>query len=135
MDEATRKKLRGYSVISDSVTFTPTIADLDPEFLPTFNIRALDLSDQRKVKFMYIDAAEGKKFTPKEKNEREDFLNDITQKSIVGAKNLIDLSKDEVLDWRAESGKEYIAKDLYESIPAILRALIMNAVLEINGLA
>jgi hypothetical protein len=135
MDAETRKKLMGYSVVTDSVVFTPEIEGVDEEFLPKFRLRAMSSDEQREIKFMYIETLEGNKPTPKERTRRDKVLNKVTQESIVGFENLIDISKEETIEWEAEKGKDFISTKLYDSLPALLKVLVMNEVMSINGLS
>lgn len=135
MDAATRKKLMGYSVVSESLDYTPTIEGIDEEFLPTFKIKSMSLKDQRELKFMFLDSMQNSKISNKEKVKRDDFLTRVTMESIVGFENVLDISKDEIVEWKSEDGKDHIDKLLFESLPTLLKTLVMNEVLKINGLS
>lgn len=136
IDAETRKKLMGYSVISTTTDFTPSIEGVDPSLLPTFRIKPLNVEDQRTLKFLFLDAMNDKSnISTKEKTKRDDTLNKITCESIVGYDNLIDISTDTCVDWNPEPGKEHIGIDFYGSLPTMLKVHIMNHILSANGLA
>lgn len=135
MDAETRKKLIGYSVVSDSLKFTPEIPGVDPEYLPTFLIKALSAEDQRKIKFMFMESTETKKFSTQEKLKKDEYLQELTRKSIVGFDNLLDLSTDELVDWKPSANGVGIDIDLFNSMPTMLKVHVMNEILHMNGLA
>jgi len=134
IDAATRKKLMGFSIISGTTDFTPEIKDIDPQFLPTFKIKALSVEDQRTLKFLFIDSLEAKALPTKEKVRRDDVLSKLTQESIVGYDNLIDISTDSCVAWESEDGKDYISKKMYDSLPTMLKVHVMNHIMSANGL-
>ena len=135
MDAATRKALKGYSILSEAISFTPEIPGVDSEFLPTFELKPLPNETQRKIKFMLLESLEGKKFNEKEKLAKDVFLEKACMESIVGFKNLLDLSTDEFVEWKQEPGKEFINEALFKSLPTMLRVIVLNEVLSLNGLS
>jgi len=135
MDSATRKKLMGYSLISDSLNFTPEIDGVDEQYLPTFKIKALSAEDQRKLKFMFLESMDTKKVSDKDKIRKDDLLSELTKKHIVGFSNLLDISTDEIVEWKTKDGEEHIDDKLFDSLPTMLKVLIMNEILKMNGLA
>ena len=133
MDDKTRQALMGYSVVSDSIKFTPEIEGVDAEFVPTFTIKATSVQDAKRLKEMAVANITTEAELPKkEKDKREKFLDDLTQKSIVGFTNLIDISTDTIVEYDEDDG--YVSKKQYAVLPTMIKVLVMNEILRINGL-
>ena len=135
MDAETLKKLKGFSIATKAIPFTPNIKDIDPEFLPTVHIGPMSNTDAKKLKLMTVISYSGKTITGKEASANNDFLEKMTKQSVVGLDNLIDISTGTVVPFQTQKGQKYISDKLWEQLPILLKTLITNEIMAQNGLA
>lgn len=120
-------KLRGFSVVSDTIDFTVEIEDVPKEFLPVFTIKNFSVTDNDKIKDMAKDISE------EDSDKVNDFMEEITRQHIVGWKNLYDLSTLEEFTFEKSEEDDGCSKDVYLLIPAGLRVKILEFIYSLTG--
>ena len=137
MDEETRRKLMGYSIITQSIKYTVEVDGVDEMFHPVFDLVTSSNKDSKVIKNMTMDSFTNEKFSNKQIEKRMDTLDKVTQKSIVGFSRFYDTSLDvpKLMDFIPQKNCSYISDEQYDLLPQGVKALIMNEILKMNGLA
>jgi len=89
-------RLRGISIVSDTLDYTLDIEDVPAELTPVFTIKNLSVTDSAKIKEL------ANKSVDADDDEKDANLEDITRRHIVGWKNLYDLSTGELFKFEAD---------------------------------
>ena len=132
-----RKKLMGISVVSDTIEYVYEIDGLEPEYHPTFTLKAFTVEDSRKFKEVSKrKVALNSEGDGEIQNDMNDDVNDIFEETIRthirSWKNLYDMSTGEEYEYvNGEDG--YCDKDRYYSIPTALRASILTFLIKLTG--
>jgi hypothetical protein len=106
-------KLKGVSVVSDTIDYIHEIEDVPKEFHPTFVLKVFTVSEAKPFQEKYADGA----------NE-DDAMEDIRQR-IVGWKDVRDRSTGELVEFESDSDGG-ISKDLFDTMDLSFRILILG---------
>lgn len=133
MDREVLKKMRGYSVVTNTSKYIMEIDEVPEEFFPVFTIKNYTVTEAKKV-------AELSAETGDDAEAQNEILEDLIRTHIVGWKNLFDLSveddedPDTVVEWEFKPTKTGVcSKAQYYELSSQMRALILNYILALKG--
>jgi len=115
-------KLRGVSVVSDTIEYVHEIEDVPSEFHPVFTLKSFTVSDSRKFKEV-----------SKNEEDLDEVFEDVLRTHLVGWKNLYDLSTGEPFEF-VEDPDGGADKDAYYALPLGLRAHILGFLHSLSGM-
>ena len=113
-----------YKLADELILLSPIV-----HLLPTQN------NDAKKLKMMTMKGLSGEKVSDKQAVKNNDFLELLTNRSIEKIENLVDLSTGDIKEIKQAAGKSHISENDYFKLPILLRTLIGNEVMKLNGLA
>lgn len=115
-------KLRGVSVVSNTIDYVYEIEDVPVEFHPVFTLKAFTVADSRKVK----DASN-------DEDKIDEVFEEIIRSHLVGWKNLYDQSTGEDFEYVADKdgGADM---DTYLLLPIGVRVKILSFLRSLSGM-
>ena len=116
-------KLRGVSVVTDTIDYVHEIEDVPVEFHPVFKLKSFTVEDSRKFK----------EISKKEDTDLDEVFENVLREHLVGWKNLYDLSTGEAFEYVADKdgGAD---EDTYFALPLGLRANILGFLHSLSGM-
>lgn len=133
MDARVREKLYGLLPFSTKATreFTPamyTSDDFPRAYRPVFKIRPFNKEEIVEARTLLKEMQSGKVDI-----DKEDQLNDLSRKIVVGWSNLYDCGTGNEIEYKADDNGG-AGQDLYDSIPTTAKAHILIEAVKISGL-
>jgi molybdopterin-biosynthesis enzyme MoeA-like protein len=120
------QKLRGFSVVTNTVKHTVEIEGVPEEFLPVFTLTNFTVKEAKVLREQMEPKAKVKgKSESKSEDEVSDVMDEFVRIHIKDWSNLYDLSTGEVFGFKADD-KGFADKEVYELLPQALKVSIIQ---------
>jgi len=119
-------KLRGISVVSNTISYTLEVEGLEAEWHPTFIIKNLTVADTKRIKEVSA------KITDEKSDDMNQLMEDITRTHLVGWTNLYDLSTGD--EWAYDSTGECCSQEQYDLLPTNIKVKVLTFIYSLSGL-
>lgn len=120
MTDEIRAKLRGYSFVSGSIMlkYTPEVEGVDKQFIPTFRIKTLTISERENVQNTDLTT------------DTEEYYDELIRSHLVGWENMYDLSTEEQIAY--VGGIDGCDKELFDKMNPELKVNILMNIIKLS---